>query len=89
MRALVTGATGFVGGNLVRALVREDVEVRALVRSEGSHLALEALAADQVMGDLEDPESLLAAAGGCDVVFHAAALTKLWDRDPKDTIKLT
>ena len=83
MRALVTGATGFVGGNLVRALVREDVEVRALVRSEGSHLALEGLAVDQVMGDLEDPESLLAAAKGCDVVFHAAALTKLWDRDPK------
>ena len=83
MRVLVTGATGFVGGNLVRALVREDVEVRALVRSEGPHLALEGLAVDRVLGDLEDPESLRAAARGCDVVFHAAALTKLWDRDPK------
>ena len=83
MRALVTGATGFVGGNLVRALVREDVEVRALVRSHGPHLALEGLAVDQVLGDLDDPESLRAAASGCDVVFHVAALTKLWDRDPK------
>ncbi len=83
MRALVTGATGFVGGNLVRALVREDVEVRALVRSEGPHLALEGLAVDQAPGDVEDPESLRAAVSGCDVVFHAAALTKLWDRDPQ------
>ena len=83
MRALVTGATGFVGGNLVRALVREDVDVRALVRSQGPHLALEGLTVDQALGDLEDPESLLAAASGCDVVFHTAALTKLWDRDPK------
>ena len=82
MRALVTGATGFVGGNLVRALVCEDVEVRALVRSHSPHLALEGLAVDQVFGDLDDPESLRAAASGCDVVFHVAALTKLWDRDP-------
>ena len=83
MRALVTGATGFVGGNLVRALVREDVEVKALVRRKGTHLALEGLAADQVLGDVEDPESLRTAARGCDVVFHTAALTKLWDRDPQ------
>ena len=83
MKALVTGATGFVGGNLVRALVREDVEVRALVRSNGPHLALEGLAVDRVLGDLDDPKSLRAAASGCDVVFHTAALTKLWDRDPK------
>ena len=82
MRALVTGATGFVGGNLVRALLREDVEVRALVRGHGPHLGLEGLAVDHVLGDLDDPESLRAAASGCDVVFHVAALTKLWDRDP-------
>lgn len=78
MRALVTGATGFVGGNLVRALVCEGVEVRALVRSQGPHLALEGLTVDQVRGELEDLESLRAAAKGCDVVFHTAALTTLW-----------
>ena len=83
MRALVTGATGFVGGNLVRALVREDMEVRALVRSDGPHLALEGLTVEQVLGDLGDLESLRAAAEGCSVVFHTAALTTLWDRDPK------
>ena len=82
MRALVTGATGFVGGNLVRALAREDVEVRALVRSDGPHRALEGLAVGLVLGDVEHLESLCAAAKGCDVVFHAAALTNLWHRDP-------
>lgn len=83
MKALVTGATGFVGGNLVRALVREDVEVTVLVRNKGPHLALKDLPVHRVMGDLEDPKSLRAAASGCDVVFHAAALTRLWDRDPQ------
>ena len=81
MRALVTGATGFVGGNLVRALLHEDVEVRALVRSEGHHPALDGLRVERMPGDIGDPESLRAAATGCDVVSHVAALTTLWDRD--------
>ena len=78
----MTGATGFVGGNLVRALVGDGVEVRALARSQGPHLALEGLTVDKVLGDLEDLESLRTAAKGCDVVFHTAALTTLWDRGP-------
>ncbi|MDD9992390.1 MAG: NAD-dependent epimerase/dehydratase family protein [Rhodospirillales bacterium] len=78
----MTGATGFVGGNLVRALLHEDVEVRALVRSEGNHPALDGLRVARTPGGIEDPESLRAAAAGCDVVFHVAALTTLWDRDP-------
>ena len=82
MKALVTGATGFVGGNLVRALLCEDVEVRALVRREGPHPALEGLRAELTPGDVEDSESLRMAASGCDVVFHVAALTDLWDRNP-------
>ena len=79
----MTGATGFVGGNLVRALLHEDVEVRALVRSEGNHPALDGLRVERTPGDIEDPESLRAAASECDVVFHVAALTTLWDRDPR------
>ncbi|MCY4085549.1 MAG: NAD-dependent epimerase/dehydratase family protein [Actinomycetia bacterium] len=82
MRALVTGATGFVGGNLARGLVCEGVEVRALVRDEGHHPALEGLRVERTRGDVEDPDSLRAAVRGCDVVFHVAALTALWDRDP-------
>ena len=79
----MTGATGFVGGNLVRALLHEDVEVRALVRSQSNHPALDGLRVERTPGDMEDPESLRAAASECDVVFHVAALTTLWDRDPR------
>ncbi len=78
----MTGATGFVGGNLVRALVGDGVEVRALARSQGPHLALEGLTVDKVLGDVEDLENLCTAAKSCDVVFHTAALTTLWDRGP-------
>ena len=52
MRAPVTGATGFVGGNLVRALLREDVEVRTLVRSEGNHPALKGLRVERTPGNV-------------------------------------
>ena len=81
MKALVTGATGFIGGNIIRALVADDVPVRALMREAGNPLALQGLPVEGVIGDLEDPPSLRAAARGCAVVFHAAALTTFWDRD--------
>ena len=82
MRVLVTGATGFVGGNLARALVGEGVDVRALVRRDGPHPALEGLPVERVQGDVEDPQGLRAAMEGCCVVFHAAALNAFWHRDP-------
>ncbi len=82
MQALVTGATGFVGGSIVRALVAEGVAVRALARETSSHRLLQGLPVEIVTGDLEDRESLSAALRGCSVVFHAAALTAFWDRDP-------
>ena len=70
MRALVAGATGFVGGNLARALLREDVEVRTPIRREGPHLALEGLRAERTPGDVEDPESLHVAPSGCDAALR-------------------
>ena len=81
MKALVTGSTGFVGGNIVRALIAEGVSVRALMRGTGNPLALRGLPVESVRGDLEDPDSLRAALRGCTVVFHAAALNAFWDRD--------
>ena len=78
----MSGATGFVGGDLVRPLLRESVAVRALVRREGPHPAPDGLSVERMPGDMEDPESLRAAAAGCDVVFHVAGLTTLRDRDP-------
>ena len=80
MKALVTGSTGFIGGNIVRALLAEDVPVRAMMRETGSALTLQGLPVERVTADLEDPYSLRAAVHGCTVVFHAAALSAFWDR---------
>jgi nucleoside-diphosphate-sugar epimerase len=74
VRVLVTGATGFAGGHLARALVRRKNDVRALVRQPTAAAA--SLAADGVIiaiGDLRDQRALNLAAAGVDVVYHIAA----------------
>ena len=82
MPILVTGATGFLGGHLLDVLRREGrTPVRALARSERGGEALAGTAA-VVRGDVLDPESLRAAAGGCELIFHLAGLVshRLKDR---------
>ena len=75
MRALVTGATGFTGGHLARALVARGDAVSALVRSGGeAAAALERSSITVVPGDLRDPAALAAATRGVDVVYHIAAM---------------
>ena len=75
MRVLVTGATGFTGGHLARALAARGDEVSALVRTEGpATSALAQAGVTLVQGDLRDPQSLAAAAGGVEVVYHVAAI---------------
>ena len=83
MRALVTGATGFIGANVVRELVKDDFPVRALVRPRSDTLAIRDVDVETVTGDLLDKASLTRAIEGCDVVFHVAALYRLWSRDLK------
>ncbi len=76
--AFVTGASGFVGANLVRALLDEGWAVRALVR--GAAPNLDGLPVECVAGDLFLP-TLAAAMRGCDALFHVAALYSLARRD--------
>ena len=83
MKVLVTGATGFIGGNLSRALTVKGYEVRALVRPGSSTLTLENTGVEEVPGDLLDPPSLAQAMKGCQAVFHCAALYTFWSRDPR------
>ena len=75
MRVLVTGATGFTGGHLARALLRDGHRVAALVRppSLGRAAGLQAAGAELRPGDLQDPESVVRAVEGCDAVYHIAA----------------
>ena len=76
MRALVTGATGFTGGHLARALAAAGHGVSALVRDRASAPAADLAKAGiaLVHGDLLDSASLVAAASGVDVIYHLAAV---------------
>jgi hypothetical protein len=75
LRALITGASGFVGNHLAERLVREGWEVRALVRPSSDVRALNALNVERALGSLQDEDSIRRAAIGVDVVYHLAATT--------------
>ncbi|MDH4131911.1 MAG: NAD(P)-dependent oxidoreductase [Gemmatimonadota bacterium] len=81
MRALVTGATGFVGSHLAETLVRQGADVTALVRSPGKARLLSELGVRQVQGSLGNREALLAAASDQDVIFHVAGLVAARDEN--------
>jgi dihydroflavonol-4-reductase len=83
MRALVTGATGFVGAAVARALLAGGWEVRVLVRSGSPRGNLQALAVDVAQGDLSDVGALERALEGCAGLFHVAADYRLGARDPR------
>ena len=76
MKALVTGATGFVGSHLAARLVREGLEVVCAVRRTSRLRWLEGLDVETRVAPLDDAAALAEAARGCDLVFHAAGLTR-------------
>jgi len=81
-KILVTGATGHLGGNLVRRLLADGEDVRVMIR--GSHdklAALDGLEVEQVEADLVDGEAVAAAMQGCTQVYHCAALVSTIDGD--------
>jgi dihydroflavonol-4-reductase len=83
MRALVTGATGFVGAAVARALIREGWEVRALARKGSDRRNVQHLPLQVVEGDLGDRVSLDRALVECDALFHVAADYRLGAFDPE------
>jgi dihydroflavonol-4-reductase len=78
MRALVTGANGLIGANLVRELLASGYDVRAFVRATSNTSSLDGLRVETVYGDVLKPETIEAAAAGCDVLFHAASIFAYW-----------
>ena len=78
--AFVTGGSGFVGGRLIRALVAQSWQVRALVRGQKAAASVAALGAVPVLGELTDQAALSKAMAGSTVVFHVAALFKMWGK---------
>ncbi|MEX2091758.1 MAG: NAD-dependent epimerase/dehydratase family protein, partial [Pirellulales bacterium] len=76
MRALVTGAGGFLGRYIVEALVMRGDRVRGVAR--GDYPELKSLGAEMVRGDLADRETVVAAGKGMDCVFHVASRVGIW-----------
>ena len=82
MRVFVTGATGFVGAHVARALAAEGATLRLLVRPTSDLRNLEGIAGERVTGDLREPASLRAGLQDCEALVHIAADYSLWVRDP-------
>jgi nucleoside-diphosphate-sugar epimerase len=78
LRALVTGASGFIGGHVVEALLAAGHEVVALVRSTSDTALLERLGVELAIGDVTDAESLRRACRGVDCVIHTAAVVSMY-----------
>jgi dihydroflavonol-4-reductase len=84
MLAFVTGATGFLGSHVARALAEQGADLRLLVRPISNLKNLEGIKAETATGDLRDSASLQKAMAGCETVFHVAADYRLWVRDPAE-----
>ncbi len=82
MKAAVTGATGFIGGNLVRELLDQGASVRAMVRPGSDQRAIEGLNVEIAEADLlGEEEPMRRALSGCDALFHVGALYAYWPPD--------
>lgn len=86
-RALVTGANGHIGSNLVRELVMSGFEVVALVRERADLRGLEGVGVEIARGDVLDAASIERAVEGCELVFHLAAPYSVWAKDPRSIIE--
>jgi len=83
VKALVTGATGFVGAAVARRLLGDQWQVRVLARQGSDRRNLKGIDVEVIEGDLTDVDSLQHAAQGCEGLFHVAADYRLGARDPK------
>lgn len=81
-RVCVTGATGFIGSAIVRALVDRGCEVRAVVEPGVDRANIERLDVEIVEGDVRDAKAMRGAAAGTRVLFHTAALYRFWASEP-------
>jgi dihydroflavonol-4-reductase len=86
-RVLITGANGHIGANTVRSLLRRGHEVIPFVRPTSDLRGVQGLGLDFRHGDVMDGDSLAAAAEGCDVIVHTAAVYRTWTTDPAEVLE--
>lgn len=84
---LVTGASGFVGSAVARALVAKEFKVRALIRPTSLRTNVHELDCEIVLGDMRDPRSMSHAMQGARYLFHVAADYRLWARNPEEIVR--
>ncbi len=82
MKTLVTGGAGFIGSAVVRKLLARGREVRCMVEPGADRQNLAGLDVELVTGDVRDRTAAMRAMEGCDVLYHLAALYRIWMEDP-------
>lgn len=82
MKVFLTGATGFVGHHVAKALAAQGADLRFLIRKSSNLSNLEGIPGETVVGDLLNPASYSPALTGCEAVLHVAADYRLWIRNP-------
>lgn len=87
MKVLVTGANGHIGAHVVRRLIDEGHQVRAMIRPHADVRGLEGVHCERVIGDVMDEASVLAGAEGVDAIIHLAAVYKTQVRDPDEIVE--
>jgi len=86
-RVLVTGASGFVGSAVARALAARGDEVSVLMRESSPRTNMAGIECRIVVGDMRDAQSMAKAVDGARYVFHVAADYRLWARDPEEIVR--
>ncbi len=84
---LVTGATGFVGSAVARALVARGERVRVTARASSNRANLDGLDAEVVEADVADEAAMRRALDGCTRLYHVAADYRLWAKDPEEIVR--